>query len=432
MKINQETKDFLTLTSGAYNRYSQFPVKYRLYSRDGSTLPSFWYITKQKKCPILTDTSFQINYKGTPTPEQQYILDIIRKRKEEYSYGCGFITLWTGKWKSHLVMQIASYFNIPALILCHNQKTVLEMEEKFKTFTDYEPWIYYATKKNIKPVTIVTMRSYIDSMNEFKKKSPFYGFPLIIHDECDYSLSKKMIEALCYSDAEYHYAMTGTPYTKDFSTEQLEKIFWKLIVVPETDKYNITPSQVFVHRYKASYQYVYENWAEQREQYLLNDHRTDFMIKLIEYYKEWRNCSLILTERRQEAQILKDKLEKNGHTVWLIHGDTKPDDDNILIEQLMKGDIKLLIGTNGKMQRWVDIPIIDTVFLFSPILFQWAVVQAVGRALRNHPDKSNVILIDFSDDESARQRYQRVSAYKKEYNLTPESIKIYRSPKHEK
>ena len=36
-------------------------------------------------------------------------------------------------------MQIASYFNIPTLVLCHNQKTVLEMEEKFKTFTDYEP-----------------------------------------------------------------------------------------------------------------------------------------------------------------------------------------------------------------------------------------------------------------------------------------------------
>lgn len=44
-----------------------------------------------------------------------------------------------------------------------------------------------------------------------------------------------------------------------------------------------------------------------------------------------------------------------------------------------------------------DAPIIDTVFLVGPISYPGLVVQAVGRALRRHEGKTEVIVHDYVD-----------------------------------
>ena len=44
-----------------------------------------------------------------------------------------------------------------------------------------------------------------------------------------------------------------------------------------------------------------------------------------------------------------------------------------------------------------DAPIIDTVFLVGPISYPGLLVQAVGRALRRHEGKTDVIVHDYLD-----------------------------------
>ena len=61
-----------------------------------------------------------------------------------------------------------------------------------------------------------------------------------------------------------------------------------------------------------------------------------------------------------------------------------------------------------------DAPIIDTVILAGPISYPGLVIQAVGRALRRHEGKTDVVVHDYVDAEVPVLRAQyarRRSAY---------------------
>lgn len=426
----ESKKIFFTLESREESRFTEFKKKYRLYTRKNEFLPSARYIYDRLECPPTEGLSFPLKYSGTPTEEQKHVIDVIKLRKSDYKYGCGLIIMWTGKWKWHIAMQIIEAFQAQTLILCHNIKTLEEMVEKFKEFTNIIPWVYYGKKKAITQVTITTHKSFMQDML-WEEPPVLTNFDVIIYDECDYSLDKNMFQALAKSWATYLYGMTGTPYKKELNTEDFEKIFGKRIVCQKVEKYNIIPSKITCYRYKAEEPYIYENWAEQRAEMYSNDERRAYQVGIIKNHYKTGNASLVLSERVEEVKNLYEALQKENIPCAIITGETKTSDDNEVVEKLEKWEVKVIIATTGKVARWVDIPIIDTVFMFAAVQFEWTIVQAVGRALRKHPKKQRVEIIDFSDDECRNQRYQRVKAYQSEYWLTPANISIIKPPKHD-
>lgn len=421
----QIKKEFYTLESREESRFSEFKKKFRLYTKDGKFLPSARYVYDKEPCPTTTGLSFNLEYNASPRAAQEHIINVIKRRREEYMYWCWLIILGTGKWKSHVAMQIATYFQAPTLILCHNIKTLEEMVAKFKEFTNITPWVYYGKKKNIKEITITTHDSFTNE--EWK----IWSFDVIIYDECDVSLNKNMFIALAESWAKYLYGMTGTPYRKEFLTQDMEIIFWKRIFFQEEEKYNIVPSRVTVYRYKSEEPYIYENWAEQREAMYKNKHRLEYQLNIINHHHKTWNACLVLTERTEEAYNITQWLINIWINAWVITGETNTKKDSELIALAEEGKIKVIVWTTWKVARWVDIPIIDTIFLFAAVHFEWTIVQAVWRALRLHPKKKRVEIIDFSDDECSSQRYQRVKAYKSEYGLDDSKIFKIKPPKYD-
>jgi superfamily II DNA or RNA helicase len=82
-----------------------------------------------------------------------------------------------------------------------------------------------------------------------------------------------------------------------------------------------------------------------------------------------------------------------------------------------------IVWTIDKMGRGVDIPPIDTLFMFSPVRFRWTVVQAVGRALRKYPGKTDVRILDWCDMPLLKkQQTERLKDYQKEYKINKESF----------
>jgi superfamily II DNA or RNA helicase len=65
--------------------------------------------------------------------------------------------------------------------------------------------------------------------------------------------------------------------------------------------------------------------------------------------------------------------------------DTKPEDPLLVMTTVPYGG------------EGFDAPIIDAVFLVGPISYPGLVIQAVGRALRRHADKTDVIVHDYLD-----------------------------------
>lgn len=426
---------FFTVESRFKNVFSKYPKMIRIYFGRYKFLPTAKYIYHREKTdfPLPTESLKDFVYTGSPTEEQSHINNIIERRIREYWYGCWLIVMWTGKGKSHTIMQTVNLLRQKTLILCHNQKTLLEMREKFKEFTNYTPWVYFSLEKEIKDITITTHSSYVSMAAKDPENSIFNTFDCIMYDEADYSVSDKMFKALAFSNASFIYGLTGTPYTKDLSTEWMEKIYGKRIIFEWGEKYNIVPSIIECYRYKAHDQYEYTNWAELQECLFNNEERLNYMIDIVKRHYEGRNWCIILFNRIEEINIFSKMLQKVKIKHKIITWQTKPVEDNEVIKEISdkkSRSFNIIIGSIGKLARWVDIPIIDTIFMFAPTYFEGTIVQAVGRALRNHPEKEIVKIIDFSDDECAKQRYQRLKAYKQEYGLTESSIIIHKPIKN--
>jgi superfamily II DNA or RNA helicase len=97
-----------------------------------------------------------------------------------------------------------------------------------------------------------------------------------------------------------------------------------------------------------------------------------------------------------------------------------------LINNAIKDDVWFtIVWTIDKIGRGVDIPPIDTLFLFSPVRFRWTVVQAVGRALRKYPGKSDVNIYDWCDlPILKKQQRERLKDYSTEYWIDSKSFKF--------
>ena len=353
-------------------------------------------------------TPFQ--YTWTPTAEQKSVIDEI----ELNGYRTWLIEMKTWRWKGHIILQLANLFQEKILIACHSRSNMVDTINKFKEFSNYIPWEYHSTKKEIKDITITTHKSLVNKTEMFKGK-----FGILIVDECDYNLTEDMLKALATIDVNWCFGMSWTPTTKELDLESMELIRGPHIKIEgqEDNWYNLIPD---ILRLDYTSNNIYSFWtsfAELKEALIEDNVRLMTQIARIKkIMSENGNFGLLLLERKSQEcnkyyNLLKDEIPS-----IIINGDTKIQDDEKGIEELKKLGHGLIIGTIWKVGRWKDIPMIDVVFLFFPNRYLNSTVQAVGRGLRNAPWKTRCLLVDWIDNPILRrQSYDRLKTYHKEY-----------------
>ena len=430
----QKALNFYTVESKDKNFFTPYIKKIKLYSWSVKKaweirfLPTQPYVyPAQERMKLEPTLDFQ--YKWTLDDRQNKVADIINRRALEYKYYCGLIDMKTGTGKSHMIMWLTKYIGKSTLILVHNKKTLQEMVQKCTEYMWEEPGVYFWDEKRINPfITICTHDSFVQCNGHIGME-----FNLILYDEADVNLSDKMIKALCNSQAMAMYGFTGTPYRQDLDTADMEKVFGKLIRVDQdTDGYKMLPT-LHMFRYTPPKRYEFSSFPELKDIMIADKDRLHQQMDIVIEYMKTRNFGLILTERLEEAKTYLNELggRWNYFNVVYINGETKMKDDSNAISIAMNDLSKktIIIGTIWKMARWVDIPTIDTVFLFSAVHFKWTVVQAIGRWLRTHSNKKDMLLIDFSDSAINNQYYSRCKAYTGEYGIQKQDMLIYKITK---
>lgn len=345
------------------------------------------------------------SYNWTLSEEQSYILNHLKNQRT------WLINLKTWRGKTHIIMGLINQKQEKTLILVHSTKTLEEMEEKFKEYTNNIPWVYYSKKKDIKDITITTHKSFVADNDKFNE------FSLLVYDECDYNLSKKMIDTINKFDSSSIFWLTGTPKTQEMDEKDLQKIYWYMYQwIGEL--YNVYP-KIWKLKYTNHENFSFDSWHELRDNMMNNEDRINKQKEFIKNttFTYW----LLLTERKEEAkkyyEILSEELDI---PVLLFTWDTKTHEDSQRLDNARQNRQYLIIGTAGKMSRWVDIPEVESIFLFYPCQFKWQVVQAVGRALRTHWEKTEANVYDWNDLPILKgQANKRLQAYKEEYNHPP-------------
>ena len=127
---------------------------------------------------------------------------------------------------------------------------------------------------------------------------------------------------------------------------------------------------------------------------------------------------LILTERKDHAKHLVDRLASFARNVLFLHGGMGARQRREMtrcLEEIPETEERVLIATGRYVGEGFDDARLDTLFLAMPISWRGTLAQYVGRLHRLHPDKSEVAVYDYVDEAVPalrRMSGKRIRAYR--------------------
>jgi superfamily II DNA or RNA helicase len=104
---------------------------------------------------------------------------------------------------------------------------------------------------------------------------------------------------------------------------------------------------------------------------------------------------LVLTERREHAQMLHRLLQDKGIDSVILTGAMKATDRKSANEHLKTA--KVVVATGKYIGEGFDLPRLDTLFLAMPIAWKGALAQYAGRIHRESAGKTLVTIHDYVD-----------------------------------
>jgi len=133
---------------------------------------------------------------------------------------------------------------------------------------------------------------------------------------------------------------------------------------------------------------------------------------------EERRSPVILTERRDHALKLAERLSRFAHNVIVLTGGMGIKQNRAArqqLEDIAPTDERVLIATGRYIGEGFDDARLDTLFLAMPIAWKGTLAQYVGRLHRSHPAKREVIVYDYVDEAVPvlkRMSEKRLGGYK--------------------
>lgn len=337
------------------------------------------------------------------------------------------IHMGTGRGKSWVIYNAVCMKRVRTLILCHNIQTADDMYKGIiKNTTIPKEMVGLVHSKSKHPRTgVIDVMTHASFVKNFKQLTNTYW--MICYDECDYNLSFPvrydfdcMVWALIALSPKYLYGFTWTPYRAEGWVEVLNRIFWD--VWTYCDEYNYTPEITQVW-YRYTGKYDFETFGELMVNLNELEDRKQKQLKVFNENK--RKWNLVLTKSVKESEVINSLIPWSILLNGMLKGKELEKNMSLINNAINDNAGFTIVWTIDKMGRGVDIPPIDTLFLFSPVRFRWTVVQAVGRALRKFPGKTDVHIFDWCDlPLLKKQQQERLKDYQKEYKIDKKSFKF--------
>jgi superfamily II DNA or RNA helicase len=146
----------------------------------------------------------------------------------------------------------------------------------------------------------------------------------------------------------------------------------------------------------AGYSAIHEIYAS-----LINDdERNQMIVRDVLEAVSQKRFPVILTERKNHLEILKDMLsEKIGNVIVMKGGMGKKQRKAVLgdLERLNDDDEKVVLATGRYLGEGFDDDRLDTLFLTLPISWKGTISQYAGRLHRLHDMKKEVRIYDYAD-----------------------------------
>lgn len=127
---------------------------------------------------------------------------------------------------------------------------------------------------------------------------------------------------------------------------------------------------------------------------------------------------ILLTERREHARHLAERLARHARNVLVLRGGMGTRERRALtqrLEEIPEAEERVLVATGRYIGEGFDDARLDTLFLTMPFSWRGTLAQYVGRLHRLHPEKREVRVYDYVDDRVPvlrRMSEKRVRGYR--------------------
>ena len=323
----------------------------------------------------------------------------------------GILQIATGGGKTELAVALCQAIPVPTMFIVHRKHLVTQAKDRFAKYGiacgQIGDGVFDPDTQGITIATVQTLdRLFQEGDNE--KIKQFLGAQQIFFDEAHLAASKIAVGnqlvavARCFRQAYYRWGLTATPFMKDeYSNQLLMGITGDVLCKVTTaqlikSKHLVPPRVVIIEmpdigRPKA--------WPEVYDHAIvLNTTRNN---RIIEELSKCPKPAIVMCTRLAHAKVLHKLAELKGIPVPAVQsGTTATKDRTKVIEGLQSGKEKAIIATTI-YDEGVDITNIRTLILAGGGKSKVARLQQMGRGLRTHKGKDEVLVIDFDDQTGA-------------------------------
>lgn len=289
------------------------------------------------------------------------------------------------------------------LILTHSKQLVDQWKERLKTFTmGANIGVITGSKKNpTRQIDIATYQSLINKKdNTIKPIVQEYGH--VIVDECHRISAPNFQMVLDEVRAKFVLGLTATPERQDGH----QKI---IFMVAGPIRHKVKDSKTKDFRQKVITHHLHDQppldlanndkrphisdiyrWLTD------NDSRTEHIINDIKEAIKNQKHPLVLTERRDHAEIIHQKLSDQGVNNIIMSGGMKAAQRKAVTDQIDSTDV--IVATGKFIGEGFDMPKLDALFLALPIAWKGTLSQYAGRIHRTTEEKREVVIYDYIDN----------------------------------
>lgn len=451
IKADLTVKPFVNINYGAPS--NPFPVycesKRKLY------LPRFYGIKtigKTNNITIPKGKSIDVIFSKKLRDKQLPIVDKFLKVSE--GDGGGIISVPCGYGKTVIALKIITELKVKTLVVVHKEFLLNQWKERIKEFipgAEIGRIQGNVIKTQNKDIVIGMLQSL--SMKDYPDGT-FDEFGLVIYDECHHLGAEVFSKALLKTNFRYLLGLSATPTRGDGLTKVFEWYLGPIVYqIKKREEKNVNVKFIEYYDDSLSYSKTVLNQMNKPNLPIMINNITQYEARNNLIINEIFNCLLddrkilVLSDRRNHLNILKQKLDEINSIIWYFLYLKKKDSrnknvyDKILfyycrnrlftagfyLGGMKQRDLEktekcnVILGTFSMASEGFDCKYpLNTIFLASP---KSNVEQSVGRILRQEKDKIKKIplVIDINDNFSLfpKQANKRIKFYTKNgYNIT--------------
>ena len=346
-------------------------------------------------------TPVPVRFLGTLRQEQQAAFDALA------AHDFGVLAATTAFGKTVVAAALVAHRKCNTLILVHRRELLTQWTERLKTFLSVEGGdigvIGGGRRKPTGRIDIALIQSLVC---KGEVSDLISGYGQLVVDECHH-LSAASFELVARrSKVHYVLGLSATVARKDghhpiifmqcgpvryrasAKSQAAQRSFEHRVSVRETT-FRLPP-EMTDDRLTMPALYAALGQDEARNAQIFDDVLTAL---------EAGRSPLVLTERRDHLEMLRDRFKKFTRNLVVMHGGMGAAARRAADAALRSsnGEERLIIATGRYLGEGFDDPRLDTLFLTMPISWKGTLTQYVGRLHRDHQCKREVIVYDYVD-----------------------------------